>query len=279
MKILLAGAGGQLGTALQACLPADSVAAFAHGQLDIADLDAVRRAVAAVVPDVVVNAAAYNKVDAAETESDAAFRGNAVGPRNLALAAAERGCAVLHVSTDYVFDGRGSRPYHEYDRTGPRSAYGRSKLAGEEAVRALNPRHYVVRTAWVYHHTHAANFPRTMLRLAEKGGVRVVSDQFGSPTYAPHLARAIARLLETGAFGTWHFAGAGEASWFELTRELFAQLGVGASVTPVSTAEFPRPAERPRYSVLATIQEPRIVLPDWREGVAEFASAIRSAAA
>jgi dTDP-4-dehydrorhamnose reductase len=184
---------------------------------------------------------------------------------------------VLHVSTDYVFDGRATRPYHEYDMTGPRSAYGRSKLAGEQAVRALNPRHYVVRTAWVYHHTHSGNFPQTMLRLAEKGGVRVVSDQFGSPTYAPHLARAIAELLGTAAFGTWHFAGAGEASWYDLTRELFAQLGIGASVTPVSTAEFPRPAERPRYAVLATIQEPRIVLPDWREGVAEFAAAIRSA--
>lgn len=278
MKVLLTGAGGQLGTALQACLPAGSFAAFTRGELDIADLDAVRRAVADVGPDIVVNAAAYNKVDAAETESEVAFRGNAVGPRNLAVATAERGGAVLHVSTDYVFDGRGTRPYHEYDGTSPRSAYGRSKLAGEEAVRALNPRHYVVRTAWVYHHTHSGNFPRTMLRLAEKGGVRVVSDQFGSPTYAPHLARAIAALLGTGAFGTWHLAGAGEASWFDLTRELFARLGVGASVTPVSTAEFPRPAERPRYSVLATIQEPRIVLPDWRVGVAEFAAGLRGPA-
>lgn len=275
MRILLTGAGGQLGTALRACLDPSQVVALGHGELDIADFAAVRAAVAAHAPDVVVNAAAYNKVDAAETDPEAAFRGNAVGPRNLALASAERGAAVLHVSTDYVFDGRGQRPYHEYDATGPRSAYGRSKLAGEEAVRAVNPRHYVVRTAWVYHHTHAGNFPQTMLRLARDGAVRVVSDQFGSPTYAPHLARALAALLDTGAWGTYHFAGAGEASWFELTRELFARMGVAADVTPVSTAAFPRPAERPRYAVLATIQEPRIVLPDWREGVAAFAAALR----
>lgn len=273
MKVLLAGAAGQLGTALQACWPQATLAAFPRAALDIADLEAVRAAVGRVAPDVVVNAAAYNQVDAAESEADAAFRGNAVGPRNLALAAAESGAAVLHVSTDYVFDGRGSRPYHEYDRTAPQSAYGRSKLAGEEAVRALNPRHYIVRTAWVYHST-GANFPKTMLRLAEKGGVRVVSDQFGSPTYAPHLAAAIVKLVDTGAFGTYHFAGAGEASWFDLTRELFRVLGIDAPVTPVSTAEFPRPAERPRYSVLTTIQEPRILLPDWRVGIAEFAAAL-----
>ena len=274
MKILLTGAGGQLGTALRSLLAPASVTAFAKAELDIGDLTAVRRAVASIGPDVIVNAAAYNQVDAAETEVEAAFRGNAVGPRNLALASADRGCAILHVSTDYVFDGRGSRPYHEYDATGPRSAYGRSKLAGEEAVRELNPRHYVVRTAWVYD-AHGANFPKTMLRLAASGAVRVVSDQFGSPTYAPHLARAIVELIATGAFGTYHFAGAGEASWFDLTRELFSRAGVDATVTPVSTAEFPRPAERPRYSVLTSIQEPRIVLPDWREGVAEFVAAIR----
>jgi len=275
MKILLTGAGGQLGAALQARLMGGDLAAFSRGELDIADLAAVRAAVAAVAPDVVVNAAAYNQVDAAEEQTAAAFRGNAVGPRNLALAAAERGAAVLHVSTDYVFDGRGTRPYHEFDTTGPQSAYGRSKLAGEDAVRALNPRHFVVRTAWVYH-THGANFPKTIIRLAERGGVRVVSDQYGSPTFAPHLADAIATLLATGAYGTYHFAGVGEASWFDLTRELFCLLGMSATVTPVSTAEFPRPAPRPRYSVLTTLQEPRIVLPDWREGLASFVARLRA---
>lgn len=275
MKVLLTGASGQLGTALQRELCADEVLACDHARLDISDLTAVRAAIDAAQPDVVINAAAYNQVDGAEAAPDDAFRGNAVGPRNLALATAARGRPLVHVSSDYVFDGRGTRPYHEYDAPGPRSTYGRSKLAGEVAVRELNPRHYVVRTAWVYH-THGQNFAKTMLRLAERGEVRVVSDQYGCPTFAPHLAAAIAELIRTEAFGTYHLAGGGEASWFDLTRELFAALAVAAGVSPVSTAQFPRPAERPRYSVLTTVQEPRITLPPWQEGVAEFARRWRS---
>ena len=275
MKVLLTGAGGQLGTALRQRWDAADVVALSHAELDITDLAAVRSSVARARADVVVNAAAYNQVDGAEQDPEAAFRGNALGPRNLAVATAETGAALLHVSTDYVFDGSARRPYHEFDATGPRSVYGRSKLAGEQAVRELNPRHFIVRTAWVYHE-HGANFPKTMMRLAAQGAVRVVSDQFGSPTYAPHLAAAIDALLPTGAHGTYHCAGAGAASWFDLTRELFAALGLQATVTPVATAEFPRPAERPSYSVLTTLQEPRIVLPDWREGVAAFAAAVRA---
>ena len=155
-----------------------------------------------------INAAAYNRVDDAETDATDAYRGNALGPRNLALATAELGVALMHVSTDYVFDGNATRPYHEFDAPNPQSAYGRSKLAGEHAVRELNHRHYVVRTAWVYHE-QGGNFPRTILSLATRPEVRVVDDQVGSPTYAPHLAAAIARLVETGAYGTYHFAGAG----------------------------------------------------------------------
>lgn len=270
MKVLVTGAAGQLGTALQAELTAHDVVAVTRAQLDITDLAATRAAVRDVRPDIILNAAAYNKVDGAESEPYEAFRGNAVGPRNLALASREIGAAILHVSSDYVFDGRRAEPYHEFDSPSPASAYGRSKLAGEEAVRQLNPRHFVVRTAWVYH-THGQNFAKTMLRLAERGPVRVVSDQFGSPTFAPHLARAIAELVDNEAYGTFHLAGAGEASWFDLTRELFAVLGLDVEVMPVSTAQFPRPAERPRYSALISIQEPRVQLPAWPEGVAEFA--------
>ena len=138
-----------------------------------------------------------------------------------------------------------------------------------EVVRELTRRHYVVRTAWVFHE-EGANFPRTILSLRDRPEVRVVRDQIGSPTYAPHLAEAIGRLIETGAFGTYHFAGAGAASWYEVTCALYARLGVKTPVVPVTTEEFPRPAERPRYSVLATIQEPRIVLPPWQEGLAAF---------
>jgi dTDP-4-dehydrorhamnose reductase len=241
-----------------------------RARLDVTDAGAVREAVRAHGPGLVVNAAAYNAVDAAETDRGAAFRANALGPGLLAEAAHAVGASILHVSSDYVFDGEKGSPYDEADAPHPLSAYGESKLAGEQAVRAANPKHYVVRTAWVYAHG-GKNFPRTILALAAKGPVRVVDDQRGSPTFAPHLAQAIARLVETEAFGIWHLAGAGEASWYELTRALFRLRGVETPLHPVPTAEFPRPARRPRLSSLVSAREPRIVLPPWEEGLAEFA--------
>jgi len=267
------GAAGQLGRALGPALRGHETIALDRAALDIEDPVAVRAAVAAHRPEAVVNAAAYNFVDRAESEHEAAFRGNALGPRNLAEATAEAGASIVHVSTDYVFDGEAGRPYDERDTPNPLSVYGRSKLAGEEAVRAANPRHYVVRTAWVFA-PRARNFPSTMLRLAEAGPVRVVYDQVGSPTYAPHLAEAIARLLEAGAFGIHHLAGAGAVSWHGFTVELFRCLGLATAVEPASTAEFPRPARRPRYAPLVTIREPRIELPAWQEGVAAYAAAL-----
>ena len=269
MKILLSGASGQLGRSLQTALSNHAVTALVRGQLDIANLQEVREALSAHSPDLVVNAAAFNEVDKAQTDEDAAYRANALGPRNLALAAAERGSRLLHVSSDYVFDGTRRAPYHEYCPPGPISVYGRSKLAGEDAVRDALDRHYVVRTAWLYH-VHGRNFPNTILALGRKGPVRVVNDQRGSPTYAPHLAAGIARLIETGAYGTYHLAGLGGASWFELAEALFAKAGIGNPVLPVPASEFPRPAPRPSYSVLATIQDPRILLPPWEEGIEAF---------
>ncbi len=277
MRILLTGAGGQLGRALQAVLQGDhEVLAFDRSRLDVARLEAVREAVKAQRPDLVLNAAAYNAVDQAQTDAEGAYRGNAAGPRNLALAAAEVGAAILHVSSDYVFDGLAERPYHEYDRPNPQSVYGASKLAGEGAVRELNHRHYVVRTAWLYG-PQGKNFALTMLGAARTAPqVRVVDDQTGSPTYVPHLAQALRRLLATGAFGTYHLAGRGGTTWFGLTRALYAAAGVATPVLPVTTAEFPRPAPRPRFSVLTTLQDPAILLPPWEEGVLELARAIRS---
>ena len=201
------------------------------------------------------------------------MRSTPTGPRLLAEAAAAAGAAILHVSTDYVFDGEKGAPYDETDQPHPLSVYGESKLAGEEAVRAANPRHYVVRTAWVYAPI-GKNFPLTILELAGKGPVRVVDDQWGSPTYAPHLAQAIARLIDTGAFGTWHLAGAGETSWYELTRELFRLRGLTVAVTPVKTSEFPRPARRPRRAPLVSVRDqPQLRLPAWTDGLREFAAA------
>jgi len=274
MRILLTGAGGQLGHALQLVLKDHDLAALSHQQLDICQLTAVREAVQAYHPDLVLNAAAYNSVDGAETDPGVAYRGNAVGPRNLAMVTAAQRIALLHVSSDYVFDGASRRPYHEFDRPNPLSVYGASKLAGEEAVRMLNPRHYIARTAWLYHAV-GTNFLRTMCGLRNQSEVHVVSDQYGSPTYAPHLAIAITQLMTTDAYGTYHLAGQGGTSWFELTGTLYRSLGIQTFVRPVATADFPRLAKRPQYSVLNTLQEPQILLPPWEEGLAAFVQQIQ----
>jgi len=273
VKVLVTGAGGQLGRLLPGALTGHEVVALDHDRLDIANLTQVRLAVQTHRPHAVVNAAAYNRVDDAEAAPETAYRGNALGPRNLALATADAGIALVHISTDYVFDGRSRRPYHEYDRPAPLSIYGASKLAGEQAVRELNPRHFVVRTAWLYAPA-GQSFPHTILGLAERPEVRVVDDQTGSPTFAPHLASALARLLATGAFGTYHLAGEGAATWCELARELYRRLGIATPVIPITTDELRRPAARPAYSALTSIQDPRIALPPWPEGLAEFCRAL-----
>lgn len=271
----MTGAAGQLGQALPAALRGHDVVALTRGELDIADAASVAAALAAHRPQVVINAAAFNEVDRAESDPEAARRGNVIGPRVLAEATAAAGSVLAHVSTDYVFDGSGTRPYLESDPTGPRSVYGRSKLEGEEAVRAANPRHFVVRTAWLYA-PEGRNFPNTMRALAARGPVRVVDDQRGSPTYVPHLAAELARLVATREFGLYHLAGRGAATWYELARALFTALGSDAAVEPVASDAFPRPAPRPRYSVLGT--ERGRVLPPWQDGLAEYVRAVRRAA-
>jgi dTDP-4-dehydrorhamnose reductase len=276
LKVLLTGAAGQLGTSLQDELAGRQVTALERDALDITRLDAVRAAIEAHRPELVINCAAYNAVDAAETEIDAAFRGNALGPRNLAVATAAAAIPLVHVSTDYVFDGEAGRPYHEFDRPYPASVYGASKLAGEEAVRSLNARHFIIRTAWVYH-PRGRNFANTILALARKGPVRVVDDQHGSPTYAPHLAEGILRLVQSAAYGTYHIAGRGGTTWFGFAVTLFRALGVDAELQSITTEQFPRPAKRPRFAVLTTIQDPAILLPPWQDGVGEFAEWVRQA--
>lgn len=277
MRVLLTGAAGQLGRQILARNQGHQITELSHQELDITQLADVREAARAHKPDLVLNAAAFNDVDRAQSDPDAAFFGNAVGPRNLALAAAEIGAAILHVSTDYVFDGQQTTPYHEYHRPAPLSHYGHSKLAGEMAVRELNPRHYVVRTAWVYE-PRGHNFPKTLYLLARKHKeVKVVNDVKGSPTSAVHLAQAILTLIESGSFGTYHLGGGGEgASWFDLATHFFRELGMDTGVLPVPSTEYPRPAPRPRYSVLRTIQQPQILLPPWQEGIAEFAREIKT---
>lgn len=219
----------------------------------------------------VLNASAFNNVDGAELRSLEAYAANALGPRNLALATAAARIPLLHVSTDYVFDGAAMRPYHEFDRPNPLSVYGLSKLAGEDLIRSLNRRHFIVRTTWLFWES-GENFLRAMHARASQAELRAVNDQYGSPTYVPHLANAIARLIATDSYGTFHLAGGGGASRWELVSELFRVAGLKARVVPVSHREFTADAKRPAYSVLTSVQDPRIELPAWQQGVAEYAA-------
>jgi dTDP-4-dehydrorhamnose reductase len=222
--------------------------------LDIADAPAVNRVIAEFGPDVVVNAAAYTAVDAAETDEDAAYRVNATGPAVLAAALRETTARLIHVSTDYVFAGDVRRPYEVDDQTGPKSAYGRTKLAGEAAVRELLPdASYVVRTAWVYGAT-GGNFVKTMASLERSHEtVSVVDDQRGSPSWSADLAGALVSLARSDASaGLYHCTNAGDTTWFGLAQAIFEELGADPSrVRPTSTDAFPRPAPRPTYSVLS----------------------------
>jgi dTDP-4-dehydrorhamnose reductase len=274
LKILVTGAAGQLGQCLDVACRQHEVVGLDRHALDITELVKVREAISKYRPDLLINASAFNDVDGAESRVREAYAINAVGPRILAVATAAHGIPVLHVSTDYVFDGTSQRPYHEFDATNPLSTYGASKLAGEEAVRSLNPKHYVVRTAWLFWES-GRNFLTSMYGLAARPELRVASDQFGSPTYVPHLAVGISQLIETEAFGTYHLAGRGGASRWELVSDLFRRLDVTSSVFPVSHREFPTPAQRPSYSVLTSVQKPHIELPSWQEGLEEFPSRLK----
>ena len=241
------------------------VIALARADLDITDADAVRAAIADARPDAVVNCAGWTDVDGAEAEEEAATRINGDGAGNLAAAAP----FLVHVSSDYVFDGTATKPYTEGDPTGPRSAYGRSKLAGEHAV-AAQGEHAIVRTAWVFG-PHGKNFVATMLKLAEdRDEVNVVADQIGCPTFTGHLAPALVQIAEQRLAGVLHVAGGGQCSWQELAQATFDEAGTGTTANPVTTAEFPRPAPRPPWSVLRSTRRDAPVLPYWRHGLTDY---------
>ena len=259
MKVLITGAQGQVGRCLLASVPPGVTAVgLTRAQLDVGDAEAVTGVVAAQRPDVIINAAAYTAVDRAESEVDAARRVNGLGPRHLARAAGACSARLVHISTDFVFDGRSSVPYAPDAPTAPLGAYGLTKLEGEQAVRELAPDTSVVlRTAWVYA-AHGANFLRTMLRvMGEKGQVRVVADQVGTPTAADSLARVLWALAQRPDItGLQHFTDAGVASWYDFAvaiAEEAATLGLlapGVRVSAIGTADYPTPARRPGYSVL-----------------------------
>jgi dTDP-4-dehydrorhamnose reductase len=237
--------------------------ALSRSDLDITDRSAVA---AAVADEVVINCAAFTDVDGAESAEELATLVNGDAAGHVASAAR----AVVQPSTDYVFDGSKRAPYVESDPTGPRTAYGRSKLAGEQAVAAANERHFIVRTSWLFG-VGGKNFVDTMLGLAsERDELKVVDDQVGCPTYAAHLARALVELAEGDAYGTHHVAGAGQCSWFDFATEIFRRAEVDVRLVPCTTEEFRRPAPRPAYSVLGSERADAVRLPSWHEGLAAY---------
>ncbi|MFC4777803.1 dTDP-4-dehydrorhamnose reductase [Paenibacillus sp. GCM10023252] len=293
-KILVTGAGGQLG--LELCAMGEQAAAGERGkaphgnrgagaagasglhiiglsrsQLDITDLQQCREALALHQPQAVIHCAAYTAVDQAEAEPDAAYRINAAGTRNLALAAREHHAKLAYISTDYVFDGTSAVPYNEADRPNPRTVYGKSKLAGEQLVQTLHDRYFIVRTSWVYGR-YGRNFVQTMLQLGElRDELKVVSDQLGSPTYTFDLARFLLELVQTDYYGIYHASNQGTCSWYEFAQAIFHYAGnTRTQVLPCSTDEFPRPAPRPAYSMLdhtAIRTNGFTLLPPWRESL------------
>lgn len=269
MRVLVTGAGGQLGLELVEILPdlGHEVVALARKEFDIADPASVERTLEDHAPELVVNAAAYTNVDGCETETDLAYSVNALGPRNLAQVCERRGCELLHVSTNYVFDGEGDRPYEPFEPPRPISAYGRTKLAGEEFVMRLTSRWYVVRSAGVYGRGH--NFVRTMLRVAaERDLLKVKNDEFISPTYARDLAEGIAGVIEKKRYGLYHLTNSGSCSWYEFAREIFRIAGVEVEVVPIPGSEYPLPAARPANGLLSALGSPG--LRHWREALAEY---------
>jgi dTDP-4-dehydrorhamnose reductase len=278
MKLLVTGAAGMLGrdVMLAAGNAGHQVVGFGHAELDIADEAAVGAKFEVERPDVAINCAAWTDVDGAEEAEEEATRINGAGAGNVAAAAAAVDASVVYVGSDYVFDGSKGAPYVETDQTAPLSAYGRSKLAGEEATRAANKRHFVVRSAWLFG-TGGGNFVETMLRLAaDHGEVLVVRDQVGSPTYTWHLAYGIVRLIEGVEFGIHHMAAAGACSWYEFAREIFEQAKVECKVMSATTDMLGRPAPRPAYSALASQREHAIELPPWQDGLAAYLSQRRA---
>jgi dTDP-4-dehydrorhamnose reductase len=269
VKVLVLGAGGQLGhDVAELCTQSgDEVRAVAHADLDVTDRAAVHDAVEGFRPAVVVNAAAWTAVDACESDPDKAYRVNALAPRWIAQAARSTGAYLCHVSTDYVFDGTGPDPYEEDDPPSPRSAYGRSKLAGELAVSQPGGSAAIVRSSWLFG-PHGRNFVDTMCRLgAGRDEVAVVDDQVGCPTYTGHLAPALVAIAENRLTDVLHVAGGGHCTWFELAMATFAEVGLQTRVRPQTTAALGRPAPRPAFSALASTRGDAPVLPPWREGL------------
>jgi dTDP-4-dehydrorhamnose reductase len=272
MRALVTGAAGMLGTDMIEALGerGHQVVPLSRAELDITRAPEVEDAIADVRPDVVFNCAAYTNVDGAEDDEPAAMAVNDTGAALVASVAASHGAAVVYPSSDYVFAGDKGEPYVESDVTGPLSAYGRSKQAGETSVAISNPRHFIVRSSWLFG-LNGPNFIETMLRIAgEQPEVIVVTDQVGCPTYTRHLAQGLALLAESDEYGIHHIAGGGSCSWYEFAQEIFDQEGVECRVMAGTTEMLARPAPRPPLSALVSEHRDPVVLPGWRQGLSEY---------
>jgi dTDP-4-dehydrorhamnose reductase len=273
MRLLVIGSAGMLGRAVaqDATRLGHDVVGLTHADVDITDAARVDRLVAAAEPQALVNCAAWTDVDGAESHQGLAHRVNADGAGHVARAAAKAGARVVHISTDYVFDGSKREPWLESDEVGPLQTYGRTKLAGEREVEEATAEHAIVRAAWLFG-AGGDNFVETMLRLGvERDEVEVVTDQSGRPTWTRHLAPALVELAERrGDVGIFHAAGPEQCSWYEFAVEILHRAGLPARVVPTTSERFVRPARRPTYSVLGTEREPPIVLPRWQDGLAGY---------
>ena len=275
MKIVITGARGQLGTELinqLKYIEGIDVIPTDRDELNIIDINSVNEFLLNNKPNVVINCAAHTAVDLCETDVENAYKINAVGPRNLAIVCEKIGAKLVQVSTDYVFDGNGTRPYREDDKTCPNSIYGTSKLMGENFVREFCSRYFIVRTAWLY--GEGNNFVRTMLKLAETNKeLNVVNDQFGSPTSTVDLAKAIIDLMTTEHSGVYHGTCEGQCSWYDLAKKIFEIKNIDIKVNPVTSEEFKRPAPRPAYSVLDNFMLKLVGLNsfrNWEESLKEY---------
>lgn len=275
MKVLVTGAGGMLAKDLVPCLSERGyeVLAVPREKLDKTDFEAIRATADSFEPELIVDCAAYTKVDEAEKEEHQALMVNSFGVQNLCLVCQERDIPLVHFSTDYVFDGTKDGPYTIYDEPNPLSAYGCSKLLGEKYILWLLRKFYLIRTSWLFGH-YGRNFIETMLELGQRQKkISVVADQRGCPTWTRHLAEAVVALIQTGRYGIYHVTNSEPTTWFDFAQEIFRLSRMDIELVPLTSDEFPTPARRPLNSVLAPFPLPQLLgreMPSWREALKEY---------
>lgn len=274
MKILVTGKTGQLGYDLYKLLKdKEDVVAAGREEFDVTDIDSTHKFIKEYLPDIIIHCAAYTKVDDCEKNIDLAYNVNALGAGNIASICSDINAKMVYISTDYVFDGSKNIPYTEFDTPNPLNAYGRSKLAGENLVKEILDKHYIVRTSWLYG-INGNNFVKTMLRLSkDRNMLKVVNDQHGTPTFTRDLAEGLYFLIKTDAYGTYHITNSGETTWFEFAKKIFEIANININVEPITTEEYNAPALRPKYSVLSNyVLKLRFnyELRNWKEGLKSY---------